>query len=149
MTAHTRLAILAVAALAAIASSSAVDAKQPKGHYVGGFGNFPGVWIPDPATGTGKSGTGIGTGPEAVATRTIKLACIVGGTPVEFPNDIWITNTTGATLVKGTALTFAVPSIGVKGSFILPSNVAPGTQVQIADIFGGAQAGAPCTVKLV
>jgi len=46
------------------------------------------------------------------------------------------------------ALTFAIPSVGVKGSFILPSNVAPGTQVKIADVFGGAEAGAPCTVKI-
>jgi hypothetical protein len=84
----------------------------------------------------------------AVPQRTIKLACIVGGTPVEFPNDIWVTNTTSATLLKGTALNFTIPSIGVKGSFLLPSNVPSGKQVKIADIFGGAEAGAPCTVKL-
>jgi len=84
----------------------------------------------------------------AAPQRNIKLACIVGGTPVEFPNDIWVTNTTAATLLKGTALTFTIPSIGVKGSFLLPSNVPSGKQVKIADIFGGAEAGAPCTVKL-
>ena len=80
--------------------------------------------------------------------HNLKLACIVGGTPVEFPNDIWVTNTSSATLIKGMALTFAIPSVGVKGSFILPSNVAPGTQVKIADVFGGAEAGAPCTIKV-
>ena len=144
----TKVTKIAFAALIGLALTSSALAG---GVNLGGLGGVGGGTrnLDSGGSSGGQSGGSNHDGSYASSpVHTLKLACIVGGTPVEFPNDIWVTNTSSATLIKGMALTFAIPSVGVKGSFILPSNVAPGTQVKIADIFGGAEAGAPCTVKI-
>lgn len=152
-------ATVAAAALA-IASTSLATA----GGYIGGVpGVFKGVPVPNGGFGCGShcgsgasasssggsNSAGGNSGGVYEAPRSIKLACIVGGTPAEFPNDIWVTNTTSATLLAGTKLSFTIPAVGVKGTFLLPQSVPAGKQIKIADIFGGAEAGDPCTVKLV
>jgi len=155
----TKMSAAVVAAI--LTSSSAIAGHAVDFGGIGGMGIPPIQGLPGVPSGVGGGASGSGgTGGTSHGSSTssggsiyesrhnLKLACIVGGTPVEFPNDLWVTNTSSATLIKGMALTFAIPSVGVKGSFILPSNVAPGTQVKIADVFGGAEAGAPCTVKI-
>ena len=127
------------------------------------LGGIGGMGIPDPfhlADGSGGTGSSTGSGnpgfrggqagdidsvPHAGAH---KLACIVGGSPANLPNGILVTNTTRATLLAGTRLNFVVPAVAIKGSFLLPSNVPAGTQLKIAELFAGAPAGSPCTVKI-
>jgi len=77
-----------------------------------------------------------------------KLACIVGGSPSQLPKGILVGNTGNTMLVAGTKLNFTVPSVGVKGAFLLPKNLPAGTQLEIADLFAGAVAGSPCSVKV-
>jgi hypothetical protein len=138
----SRLLTVAATALTALALSSSFATA-------GGFyPPFVAHYDPPPSGGS-SGGNGNSNSGVSAAPRVIKLACIVGGTPSEFPNDIWMTNTTSATMLKGTVLSFTIPSVGVKGSFLLPSNVPAGQQVRIADIFGGAEAGSPCSIKLV
>lgn len=126
------------------------------------FGGIGGMGIPDPihlADGNGGNGGSAASGnpgfrggqagdidslPHAGAP---KLVCIVGGSPANLPNGIFLTNTTKATLLAGTRLNFVVPVVAIRGSFLLPSSVPAGTQLKIADLFAGAPAGSPCTVK--
>lgn len=78
------------------------------------------------------------------------VGCLVAGTPVEFPNDLYLTNKGTQTLKAGTKLKFAVQSTGAKGAVRLPTDIAVGAQVKVADVLnGGAEAGAPCTAKVI
>lgn len=78
--------------------------------------------------------------------RPIKLqfACVVAGTPVEFPNDIAISNTYNFATPAGVSVSYTAP-FGNTGVVTLPS-LAPGaTHIVSNAIPGGHPAGAPCT----
>jgi hypothetical protein len=78
------------------------------------------------------------------------IGCLVAGTPIEFPNDLYLTNKGTAPLKAGTKLKFAVQSTGAKGALLLNTDIAVGAQVKVADVLnGGADAGAPCTAKVI
>lgn len=111
-----------------------------------GGGSAPGdAFIPARPTGDSTSSDTFRPG-HAVAA----VGCLVAGTPVEFPNDLYLTNKGSETLKAGTKLKFAVQSTGAKGAVRLPADIAVGAQVKVADVLnGGAEAGAPCTVKVL
>jgi hypothetical protein len=112
---------------------------------VPGGGGAPGdAFIPAPAGGSSSAHDTFRT------ERRASVGCLVAGTPVEFPNDLYLTNKGTEALKAGTKLKFAVQSTGAKGALLLNTDIAVGAQVKVADVLnGGAEAGAPCTAKIL
>lgn len=75
----------------------------------------------------------------------LKMTCQVAGSPVEFPNDIFVANLGRVTMPAGKTVHWKITGTSIKGSAILPA-LAPGkgTYLQNA-IPGGLTAGTPCT----
>jgi len=144
--------ILALGFTLLIASSSLAIAGGIDLSGLGGYAT-PYRSLPQGSTGNGGSNPNFKGGQagdiDTPTPRMVrKLACIVGGAPAQLPKGILVGNTSNATLIAGTKLDFIVPSAGVKGSFVLSRNLPAGTQLEISDLFGGALAGSPCSVKV-
>lgn len=76
------------------------------------------------------------------------VACQVAGTPVEFPDDIWIINKGLGTIAAGTKVTWSVPAAAKTGTYVLASALAPGKGVMVNGVLaGGVEAGKPCSAK--
>lgn len=76
-------------------------------------------------------------------------ACVVAGTPSEFPNDISIVNK-GATIIKaGTTVKWSVPFANAKGSYKLTADLAAGKSVFLSGVIpGGVEAGHDCKASI-
>ena len=75
--------------------------------------------------------------------------CIVAGTPVEFPNDVWIVNKGLGKLVAGTKVSWAVSGYSAfKGTHTLVADLTPGQGVHLSNVLpGGVEAGHACSAK--
>lgn len=99
-------------------------------------------------------GTGIAQAQAVKTTRTLgvtytSIGCEVAGQPVEFPNDLWLTNKTQVTIAMGARLVWEVPSMNYKGGYRLRADLNPGQSIFLADILpGGVEAGRPCRVSI-
>lgn len=75
--------------------------------------------------------------------------CIVQGTPVEFPDDILITNKGTTTVAKGKAFHWTLPNTNRQGDWVLTEDLLPGKSVFASGVLpGGHPAGAKCTAAL-
>ncbi|MBF9028882.1 hypothetical protein HKCCE3408_00620 [Rhodobacterales bacterium HKCCE3408] len=77
---------------------------------------------------------------------SIVFNCVVSGTPVEFPSDIYLSRAIGAT-PAGTQVSYTIPG-GVTGVAVLPA-LAPGQGYRVHDVIpGGLPAGTACSAVL-
>ncbi len=74
------------------------------------------------------------------------LSCVVAGTPVEFPDDIMITNTGNTTLAAGSKINWYLHA-NAYGVHTLAQPLAPTQYVLLANVSGGWPAGASCTAS--
>ena len=76
----------------------------------------------------------------------LSFACEVAGTPVEFPNDIRISNPYNFTVQAGTVAHYSAP-FGNTGTVVLPE-LAPGAGIYVSNaVPGGITAGTPCSAS--
>jgi hypothetical protein len=75
--------------------------------------------------------------------------CTVAGTPVEFPDDIWIINKGLGKLVAGTKVQWSIPGYSsYKGTHTLVADLTPGQGVKLSGVLGGGvEAGHDCAAK--
>jgi hypothetical protein len=91
--------------------------------------------------------TGISTVPLQI--RPV-VACVVAGTPSEFPDDIFITNKGAVTVAAGTMVHWSVPFAGKQGNFALPAALASGKSVFVSGVLpGGVEAGQACKAAVI
>ena len=84
----------------------------------------------------------------AILKMKLKIDCVVSGTPVEFPNDIRISNPYNFAIDTGTVVAYNAP-FGNTGTVVLPA-LAPGAGFHVSNaVPGGITAGAPCTVSQI
>lgn len=84
-----------------------------------------------------------------VAVPLYKLGCVVQGTPVEFPDDVNITNNGTSTVKKGKTLHWEIPNTSRKGDYVLTQDLLAGKSVFVSGALpGGHPAGAQCTVTV-
>ena len=77
-------------------------------------------------------------------------ACQVAGTPTEFPNDIWVSNSGAGKLDAGTQVQWSIPGYGAgyKGTYTLVAALNPGQGVQLSNVLpNGVEAGHDCKAK--
>ena len=85
---------------------------------------------------------------DTVARVKLRFDCIVAGTPVEFPNDILISNPYNFTVAAGTQAAYSAP-FGNAGTVVLPT-LAPGAGFLVSNaVPGGVTAGAACTANQI
>ncbi|HMN84845.1 MAG TPA: hypothetical protein PKA74_02490 [Bauldia sp.] len=78
-----------------------------------------------------------------------KVGCAVAGTPVAFPDDIWIMNKGHVALAAGTAIEWVIADLGKSGRFVLPAELPPGHGIDVAGVLGdGADAGHRCKAAI-
>jgi len=75
--------------------------------------------------------------------------CTVAGTPVEFPDDIWIINKGLGKLVAGTKVKWSIPGYSsFQGTHTLVADLAAGQGVKLSGVLGGGvEAGHDCKAK--
>ena len=75
--------------------------------------------------------------------------CQVSGTPVEFPDDIWIMNKGAGKLNAGTKINWSIPGYSsFKGTHTLVASLNPGQGVKLSGVLpGGVEAGHACAAK--
>ena len=84
----------------------------------------------------------------AIVNMKMKFDCVVSGTPVEFPNDIRISNPYSFAIGAGTVVAYKAP-FGNAGTVVLPA-LAPGAGFHVSNaVPGGITAGAPCSASQV
>ena len=84
--------------------------------------------------------------PGVLTRLKLSFDCVVAGTPVEFPNDIRISNPYSFTVAAGTVATYSAP-FGNSGTVVLPA-LAPGAGVYVSNaVPGGITAGAACSAS--
>lgn len=82
--------------------------------------------------------------------RTVGVTCGFYGTPVEFPNDVQITNRGWTSLKKGTRISWSTKNGGIKGTHTLAADLAKGQTVSVSNVVGGGvEAGHPCVAKVL
>ncbi len=76
----------------------------------------------------------------------LSFDCVVAGTPVEFPNDIRISNPYDFSVAAGTVAFYSAP-YGNTGTVTLPA-LAPGAGIYVSNaVPGGITAGTPCSAS--
>lgn len=78
------------------------------------------------------------------------LPCVVQGSPVEFPNDLLITNNRTTTIPKGKIIHWSMPNTSIQGDYTLTEDLLPQKSMYMYEILGGGMsAGLKCnaTVK--
>jgi hypothetical protein len=75
--------------------------------------------------------------------------CQVSGTPVEFPDDIWIMNKGAGKLNAGTKIKWSIPGYSsYAGTHTLVASLNPGQGVKLSGVLpGGVEAGHACSAK--
>lgn len=82
-----------------------------------------------------------------VLTLKLNLKCVAQGSPVEFPDDIYLTNTGTTAIAKGTAIHWEFPNTGRKGDYTFTEDLGAGSSKMVSGVVGGGiTAGLPCTV---
>jgi hypothetical protein len=90
--------------------------------------------------------TAVGTVPAPIQ----RVECVVQGTPVEFPDDLYIRNTGNVKLEKNTKIDWEAVGTGRKGRYTLPTDLNPGAGTFASGVVaGGLGAGHVCTCKIV
>ncbi|MFO1183584.1 MAG: hypothetical protein U1E56_02200 [Bauldia sp.] len=80
----------------------------------------------------------------------ISVGCAVQGTPVEFPDDIRLTNKGNMPIAAGTRIQWSMTGPNHSGIHKLTSALAPGGSVFLSHAFGGGvEAGHPCSAKAI
>ena len=80
-----------------------------------------------------------------IVMQAIRIGCVVQGTPVEFPDDIVLTNSGAIAIPAGYKIKWELP--GKTGLYTFVAELAPTKRVFVENAFpGGLQAGVPCTV---
>ena len=83
-------------------------------------------------------------------TLSVKVGCVVRGTPVEFPDDIFLSNDGTATIPAGFKVEWEVAAPPTSGIHTFAAAVAPGTGVFVQGALpGGVPAGVACTATPV
>lgn len=86
----------------------------------------------------------------ALANPGLKLSCTVAGTPVEFPDDIFIANTGSVAVPAGTKIHWQVASLGLDGVATLDKTLKGGKSIGVRGVIkGGAEIGTPCAIKSI
>lgn len=78
---------------------------------------------------------------------TIKpiVACLVAGSPSEFPDDVKIWNKGPGKIVKGTKVHWSVPYANKQGNYVLTADLDPNKTVLVSGAIGyGIEAGHDC-----
>jgi hypothetical protein len=90
--------------------------------------------------------------PVAVQTTLPTLAqfdCVVQGTPVEFPDDVLITNKLTTTVAKGKTIHWSIPNTTRQGDWVLTEDLLGGKSFFVSGaVPGGISAGVKCDAKL-
>jgi hypothetical protein len=90
--------------------------------------------------------------PVATQTTLPNLAqfdCVVQGSPVEFPDDVLLTNKLTTTVAKGKTIHWSVPNTTRQGDYVLTEDLLGGKSVFVTGaIPGGMSAGVKCDAKL-
>jgi hypothetical protein len=66
-----------------------------------------------------------------------KIACKIKGNPVEFPNDLVLTNTANTAsrpLPKGTRIRWSIPKFSQQGFHVLKESLKPGASVFLSNV---------------
>lgn len=71
--------------------------------------------------------------------------CRVQGSPVEFPDDLMVWNTSGYTVPHGTKVKWRVNGSQIAGVATLPQ-MAPGAGVSLSNVLGNGMSGGTCTI---
>lgn len=80
----------------------------------------------------------------------VSIGCVAQGTPVEFPNDIVLSNKGNVTLAAGTRIQWIMTAPNRSGVYKLTAPLAPGKAVFVANVLGsGVGAGHPCSAKVI
>ena len=89
----------------------------------------------------------------AVTVAKMKLvpsvSCKVQGTPVEFPDDIYIFNDGPAMVPKGTMIHWSIPSSNMQGEYTLLADLERGKGVFISGALPGGHGAGPCTASIM
>ncbi len=84
--------------------------------------------------------------PNFLATM-IRIDCVVRGTPVEFPDDIWLSNAGSVDIPAGYKVKWEMTQPAKTGLYTFAAAVPPNAGVLVANALpGGVPAGMPCTV---
>jgi hypothetical protein len=87
------------------------------------------------------------TARQTMTTAAYSFDCVVQGSPVEFPDDIYVKNTGNVTVFKGTIVHWSIPNTGREGDYVLTEDLAPGKSMFFSGVVGGGlSAGTKCGV---
>lgn len=79
-----------------------------------------------------------------------KVDCVVQGSPVEFPDDLYMKNAGNVVLPKGTKISWAIPNTVRKGTYTLTADLAVGSGTIASGLLpGGHPAGVIGTCSIV
>jgi hypothetical protein len=107
--------------------------------YIDLFPDAPGAGNGSGGTFTYREATRINPG--------LKLTCLVGGTPTEFPDDLFIANKGLVEVPAGTRVGWEIASLDRHGVATLQSALKPGKSIGIRGVLkGGAEVGTPCAI---
>jgi hypothetical protein len=111
--------------------------------------------FPD-TNGSGNGAGGIGAGGyvsyrQAVRINPgLKLSCLVGGTPTEFPDDLFIANKGLIAVPAGTNVRWQIASLGLEGVATLQQTLKPGKSIGLRGVLtGGVEVGTPCAITAI
>jgi hypothetical protein len=80
----------------------------------------------------------------------LKLSCIVGGTPTEFPDDLFIANKGLVAVPAGTNVRWQIASLGLEGVATLQQTLKPGKSIGLRGVLeGGVEVGTPCAITAI
>jgi hypothetical protein len=80
----------------------------------------------------------------------LKLSCLVGGTPTEFPDDLFIANKGLVAVPAGTNVRWHIASLGLEGVATLQQTLKPGKSIGLRGVLkGGVEVGTPCAITAI
>jgi hypothetical protein len=80
----------------------------------------------------------------------LKLNCFVAGTPVEFPDDLVISNAGLIAVPAGTKIQWSVAVAGEYGFAVLAKTLTPGKSVKLNSVLeGGVELGSACAITAI
>jgi hypothetical protein len=86
--------------------------------------------------------------PGFTAIYALKLNCTIGGTPIEFPDDVVLANVGVSTIPAGTKVHWSIQNFA--GDYLFSAPLTPNHVVYISNAVGAyLGAGTPCNVNFV
>jgi len=80
----------------------------------------------------------------------LKLNCLVGGTPTEFPDDLFIANKGLVEVPAGAHVGWEIASLDLHGVATLQSALKPGKSIGLRGVLkGGVEVGTPCAITAI